>query len=83
MMRPPSLFQLMNQMFGGFGIALVYGVITATAVWFFEAPDVLRRYLDAYFVTFNCLISGGLIIGTAIFVWWTQASIPSFIEEFF
>lgn len=82
-MRPPSLFQLMNQMFWGFAVALAYGVITAGAVWYFEKPDVLKRYLDAYFVTFNCLIAGGLIIGTSIFVWWTQESIPSFIEDSF
>jgi hypothetical protein len=83
MVRPPSLFQLMNHMFWGFAIALSYGGVTAGAVWFLEKPDTLKRYLDAYFVTFNCLISGALIIGTAIFVWRTQRNIPAFIEDTF
>ena len=73
----------MNHMFWGFAIALSYGGVTAGAIWFLEGPDTLKRYLDAYFVTFNCLISGGLIIGTSIFVWRTQCSIPLFIEATF
>src|SRR4051794_26969676 len=82
MMSPTSLFRLMNQMFVGFGLALAFGAATGLAVWL-TSPGTLKGYLDAYFVSFNCLISGGLIIGTAIFVFDSQKSIPSFIENAF
>jgi len=73
----------MNQMFVGFAMALAFGAATAGVVWFTETPDTLKRYLEAYFISFNCLISGGLILGTAIFVFQSQESIPSFIESAF
>ncbi|MHB8270296.1 hypothetical protein [Bradyrhizobium sp.] len=72
----------MNHLFYGFAIALACGLASSGAVWFLT-PSALKAYLDAYFVSFNCLIAGGLIIGTAIFVERTQQSIPSFVEESF
>jgi hypothetical protein len=83
MMTPASLFKLMNQMLWGFAIALLYGAATSGIVWLLGPGEAFQKYLEAYFVSFNCLISGGLIIGTAIFVFRSQASIPSFIENTF
>jgi hypothetical protein len=83
MMSRLSLFQLMNVMFIGFGIALAFGIIASGVVWLFETSDTFRRFLEAYFVSFNCLISGGLIIGSAIFVFRSQRTIPMLIEQAF
>jgi hypothetical protein len=73
----------MTHLFWGFAIALAYGVATSAALWFTEPVEDFQRYLDAYFTSFNCLISGGLIIGTALFVLFSQRGIPSFIESTF
>src|SRR6266700_3958468 len=83
MTSPTSLIPLMNQVFLGFGLALLYGIATGGGIWFLEPNDTFRKYVEAYFVSFNCLVSGGLIIGTAIIVWRSQESIPSFIERAF
>jgi hypothetical protein len=80
---PEYLFQLMKHLFWGFGIALAYGIATSAAIWFVEPGEDFQKYLDAYFVSFNCLISGGLIVGTALFVLFSQHGIPSFIEGTF
>jgi hypothetical protein len=50
MMRPPSLFQLMNQMFYGFAVALAYGAITSVAIWHFETLDVFNHVWSYDFV---------------------------------
>jgi hypothetical protein len=66
----------------GFGVSLLYGVITALAVWIIE-PASYPRYVDAFVVAFNCLVSGGLVIGTALFVMFTEKSIPELVEKSF
>jgi len=73
----------MNQMFLGFGAALAFGITSGGALWWLEPADIFLRYTDAFFVSFNCLISGGLIIGTAMIVFWSQDDVPSFIERTF
>ena len=73
----------MNHLFWGFGLALGYGAATSSAVWFCDKGVAFQRYLDAFFVSFNCLISGGLIIGTALFVLFSQQDVPTFLEDTF
>jgi hypothetical protein len=82
MKSPKFLFQLMGHTFGGFFISFAYGLLTASIVWLVD-PLRLREYIDSYFIHFNCLVSGGLIIGTALFVFRTQETIPDFIEGMF
>jgi len=81
-MTPSHLFGLMLHVFFGFAIGLAYGVATSLVVWFSD-PAQLNQYLKAYFVSFNCLVAGGLIIGAAIFVYRTQESIPEFVQKSF
>jgi len=73
----------MKHVLWGFGLALAYGIATSGLVWITDQPDLFKRYAEAYFVSFNCLISGGLILGTALFVFLTQESVPLFIESAF
>jgi hypothetical protein len=81
-MNPSYLFGLMNQTFWGFALSLGYGVVTTLCVWAIQ-PDQVNEYLKCYFVSFNCVVSGGLILGTAIFVFMTQQSISEFVERSF
>jgi|ERR1700730_1154415 len=76
------VFKLMYHMFWGFGIALGYGVATTLITFFFDRSQA-DLYLKMYYVSFNCPVSGGLIIGTAIFVFLTQKTIPEFVERSF
>jgi len=79
---PSHLFGLMQHVFFGFTVSLGYGVATSLVVWLFD-PGQLNQYLKFYFVSFNCVVSGGLIIGAAIFVYRTQESVPQFVERSF
>lgn len=81
-MKPNDLFNLMYHVFWGFSLSLAFGVLSSLAVWVF-APAQVNSYVKLYFISFNCLVSGGLIIGAAIFVFLTQESIPEFIEASF
>jgi hypothetical protein len=81
-MMPSHLFGLMQHVFIGFAVSLGYGATTSLIIWFFD-PIQLNQYLKFYFVSFNCVVSGGLIIGAAIFVYRTQESIPQFVEKSF
>src|SRR4051794_10205306 len=82
MRSPKFLFDLMGHMFLGFSLSFCYGCATALIVWALE-PQHCRSYIDAFFISFNCLVSGGLIIGTAAFVYLTQRSVSDFIETTF
>ena len=73
----------MNHVFWGFEIALGFGALASAGVYFIEGGASAEAFLNAYFVRFNCLVSGGLIIGTAIFVYVTQTTVPSKIEATF
>ena len=81
-MNSTHLFDLMYYVFWGFAVSLGFGVATSLAVLLFD-PGQLNQYLKLYFVSFNCLVAGGLIIGAAIFVYCTQENIPEFVQKSF
>jgi hypothetical protein len=81
-MNTGYVFKLMYHMFWGFGLALIYGIVTALTTFLFDRSE-FDAYLKMYFISFNSLVSGGLIIGTAIFVFLTQKTIPEFVERSF
>jgi hypothetical protein len=81
-MRHSYLFTLVWHLLGGFVFTLLYCACTAFAVWFWE-PSNLRVYLESFAASFNCLISGGLIVGAATFVFVSQKSVPQIIESSF
>jgi hypothetical protein len=72
----------MYHLFGGFAVSALYCVGTAVVVWLNE-PAALHSYVGAYVSSFNCLVSGGLIIAAALFVMDTKSSVPKIIENSF
>jgi hypothetical protein len=79
--RPLSF--LTNTIFAGFALSVLYGAMSAAALWRFGHASDFEPYLRAYFVTFNCAVSGGLVFATAFVVYRTQNDIPDIIENNF
>lgn len=79
---PRQLYFLMNNAFLGFVLSAAYGLLTTGILWAI-APTELPRYPEAFFVSFNAAIVGGLIMTTAILVYKTQRQIPQIIENAF
>jgi len=77
------LFFLMNHFIYGFVISLMFGLLSSAAVFYLEPIDIFNNYHDAFFVSFNCFISGGFIIGAALLVYKMQEYIPATIENTF
>jgi len=80
--NPRQLYSLMNNAFLGFILAAAYGIVTTGVLWH-VSPGELPRYPQAFFVTFNAAVVGGLISTTAILVFKSQGHIPSIIEKTF
>lgn len=77
------LFFLMNHFFYGFIFSFVFGLLSSVIVYYSEPASVFFKYQDAFFVSFNCFISGGFMIGAALLVYRMQGYIPSTIETTF
>lgn len=76
------LFKAVWHLLFGVVIALSYLSLTGFAVWWFDPANV-QRFAITFAGTFNLIVSGGLIIGTSLFVFLTQKSIPGLIEDEF
>ena len=77
------LFFLMNHVFVGFGLAVLFGVLPAVVVWQLEGVDKATEFTTSFFNDFRGAISGGLIFSAAILVWRSQAWIPDLLDETF
>lgn len=77
------LFFLMNHVFYGFGLSVLYGILTVVAVWFASNAASANAYAKAFFSSFNCAIAGGFVISAAILIFKSQAWIPELIEKTF
>lgn len=73
----------MNHAFLGFVLSALYGILSAAVLWYLGPQTTFAKYHEAFFVTFNCAIAGGLVATTAILVRRTQSYIPQIIEEAF
>ncbi len=80
---PKHLFFLIYNIFYGFFLSAAYGALTAIAVWRFDQTADVTGYLEAYFVKFNCALSGALVFATALMVYRTRHYIPKLIENTF
>src|SRR3954468_3560568 len=78
-----SPFRLMNTIFLGFIISLIYCLLSAGLIYFLEGIPEAKLFLVAYNITFKTLISLGLILGTAMVVYASQSVIPETIEAAF
>ena len=81
-MASNHLFRLLHVVFGGFLASLLYGGVTSMLIWVYE-PSRTAQYIQAFAGTYNCLVSGGLAIGTGIFVLLAYRELPSFIDRVF
>ncbi|HZF93895.1 MAG TPA: hypothetical protein VEZ20_03380 [Allosphingosinicella sp.] len=80
--NPRQLFFLMNSAFLGFVLTALYGILTSLAVWILTPGD-FQRYHQAFFVTINCAVAGGLVSTTAILILRTQDFVPKIVESAF
>ena len=80
---PKQLFSLIYNIFFGFFLSTLFGVTSAAILWALGQEDVFKRYLEAYFVSFNGALAGGLVLSSAIMVYRTQDYIPGLIEKTF
>lgn len=76
------LLRLVHVAHRGFVLSLLYGVITGLIVWT-SRPDAADRYVEAFGVSFNCLVSGGLVFATGLFVLVIGKQILALIESCF
>lgn len=76
------LFKLLHVVFVGFLMSFLYGGATSLLIWVYD-PSHSPKYIEAYVTGYNCLISGGLTIGTGIFVLLSYRDIPALIEGAF
>src|SRR5665213_4536805 len=76
-MGSSHLFSLTNQVFWGLLISVAYGAVTAGVVYWLDS-NLIGAYAETFVILFNCIISGGLIIGSALFVYSSQDDVPHF-----
>jgi hypothetical protein len=81
--RQLSPFRIMNIVFAGFGISLLFGALVATVVAVSGSVADVQQFIVAYTTSFKTLTSLGLAIGTALFVASSQSIIPETIEKSF
>ena len=77
------IFFLMNHFFYGFVASLAFGLLSSAAVYYFEPTEIFNSYHEAFFISFNCFISGGFMIGAGLLVHRMQEYIPVTIENTF
>lgn len=81
--QSPSPFRLMLMLNAGFGLSLVYGLLSAGIVWYFNGVSEAESFFEAYTISFKTIISLGLILGTALIVRRLQNVIPNTLEDVF
>jgi len=74
---------MMNIMFIGLLISLAYGGLSLLVVYALEERADALKFIQAYIRSFNTAVAFGLIIGTALIVYESQAFIPQIINSSF
>ena len=82
-MYRPSPFRLMIMLFIGLVVSLIYGLTSAVLLFYLEGATEAQLFFSAYVGSFKTIISLGLILGTAMIVYWSQNVIPQTIETAF
>lgn len=73
----------MNTLFIGLLISLAYGALSLLVVYSLEDGPAAARFLAAYVGSFNTAISLGLVVGTTLIIYQSQAFIPHIIGSTF
>lgn len=76
------LLRLVHAGHWGFVLSLLYGLATSLVLWAVQ-PGSAVRYLESFLISFGCLLSGGFVIGTALFVMTTEKQVPEIVERSF
>ena len=76
------IFFLMNSVYYGFLISLVYGIVSSLTVYIF-ANDEFGSYIKHFFLSYNSFLTGGLAFGLTYQVYKTQNYIPEIIFNVF
>lgn len=79
--RPP--FRVMFVFFAGLGISCAYSVLGYFLVFYLDGESAALDFFKAYTSSFKTIISLGLILGTALVVFYAQKDIPDTIEKVF
>jgi hypothetical protein len=69
--------------FRGLAISVIYGIAGTLLVSYIEGRDQALEFFRAYTSSFKTIISLGLILGTALVVYYKQKDIPDIIETVF
>jgi len=78
-----SPFRMMNFLFLGLGISLIYGLLGLALLWYLGGKSEAQLFFVAYTTSFKTIVSLGLSIGTALIVYLCQNVIPNTIEKAF
>lgn len=70
----------MLMLFIGLAISVVYGLVSSAFIWHLDGKSEAQLFFAAYTSSFKTIISLGLIIGTALIVFFSQNVIPETIE---
>lgn len=82
-MQRLSPFRMMNFLFAGLGVSLVYGLLAFFLVWHWNGKAEAQSFFAAYTTSFKTIVSLGLALGTALIVYLCQKVIPNTIEQAF
>jgi hypothetical protein len=82
-MRRLSPFRMMNFLFLGLGVSLVYGLLGSALLWYLGGQSEAQPFFIAYTSSFKTIVSLGLSLGTALIVYLCQNVIPGTIEKAF
>lgn len=82
-MQRTSPFRYIGIVFLGLSISLIYSLLSSTLLYFSAGKSAAQLFLTAYNTSVNTPISLGLIIGTALVVFHSQAVFPATIEAAF
>ena len=82
-MQRISPFRMMNFLFLGLGVSLVYGLLGLALLWYLGGKSEAQLFFVAYTTSFKTIVSLGLSIGTALIVYLCQNVIPDTIEKAF
>jgi hypothetical protein len=69
--------------FLGLALGVAYGVLGAVLVWYLRGTVEAQLFFAAYTTLFKTVLSLGLILGTALVVFYMQDVIPTTIEKAF
>jgi hypothetical protein len=75
--------RVMKSLFRGLELSFIYGLIGVATLVFFDGPDAGKGLFLAYTTTYRTIVSLGVVLGTAIIVYYSQHVIPRTVRRAF